>query len=70
MNFKHNPYIITIDRIVGSHEGFVYLSKESVIETFASADQHIRLKSTKNQKKNIFTADFSMDSLGIGGLDT
>ena len=31
VNFKHNPYIITIDRIVGSHEGFVYLSKESVI---------------------------------------
>ena len=41
-----------------------------MVETFASAEQHIRLKSTKNQKKNIFTADFTLSSLGIGGLDT
>lgn len=29
----------------------------------------MRLKSTKSIKKNIFSANFSMGSLGIGGLD-
>jgi vesicle-fusing ATPase len=27
------------------------------------------LKSTKQQKKNVFSANFSMEALGIGGLD-
>ena len=27
VDFKHNPYIITIDRLVGTKEGFVYISK-------------------------------------------
>jgi len=70
MNLNSTPYIITIDRLVGSKDAFVYISEETALEAFASSDQQIRLKSTKNQKKNIFTADFSMDSLGIGGLDT
>lgn len=48
MEFKRNPYIITIDKIIGSKEGFIYVSRETVIDTFASSDQHIRLKSTKN----------------------
>lgn len=69
MNFKNNHYIITVDKIVGSQQGFIYLSPTTVVETFASPDQQIRLKTMKSQKKNVFAADFSMDSLGIGGLD-
>lgn len=60
--------IITVDRVFGGNS-FVFLSKETTIETFASTDQQIRLKSTKNVKKNIFNVNFSMDALGIGGLD-
>jgi vesicle-fusing ATPase len=67
--FNKVPFIVTVDRMVSGKDEFTYLSSETNIETFASADQQIRLKSTKSEKKNIFTADFSMESLGIGGLD-
>ena len=36
----------------------------------ACGEQQIRLASTKHVKKNVFSANFSMESLGIGGLDT
>jgi vesicle-fusing ATPase len=36
----------------------------------ANGEQQTRLASTKHVKKNVFQANFSMDSLGIGGLDT
>jgi hypothetical protein len=35
----------------------------------ASPDQKIKLKSAKEVKKNIFAQNFSLQSLGIGGLD-
>ena len=60
--------IVTVDRILGNEEK-VFLSEETKVECFASVEQQIRLKSTKNVKKNIFSANFSMESLGIGGLD-
>lgn len=69
INFQKSPLIITVDRILGNDNGFAFLGNETTIETFASSDQQIRLKSTKDIKKNIFTTNFSMDSLGIGGLD-
>lgn len=52
------------------NEDSVFLSPETAVESFSSSGQNIRLKSTKNVKKNIFQANFSMESLGIGGLDT
>jgi vesicle-fusing ATPase len=67
VNFQKATHIVTIDRILGSDSGF--LAEETKIETFASGDQQIRLKSTKSANKNVFTANFSMGNLGIGGLD-
>ena len=69
INFNKSPLIVTIDKILGAGSNFVYLSKDTVIETYASADQHVRLKSTKAAKKEVFNANFSMENLGIGGLD-
>lgn len=69
ISFNKTPMIVTIDRIIGGSTNFVFISKDTVIEAFGSSDQQIRLKSAKSAKKNIFNTNFSMDSLGIGGLD-
>lgn len=69
-NFAKMPLILTVERILGADNGLSFLGAETIIEAFASGEQQVRLKSTKLQKKNVFTANFSMDSLGIGGLDT
>jgi hypothetical protein len=34
-----------------------------------NGEQQTRLASTKHAKKSVFQTNFSMDSLGIGGLD-
>lgn len=68
VSFRRDPIIVTVDRILGN-EDRVFLSEETKVESFPSVEQHIRLKSTKNVKKNVFSANFSMESLGIGGLD-
>ena len=69
VNFNKSLYNIRIERVVGGGE-LAVLSNETAVEAMASGEQHIRLASTKHAKKNVFTANFSMESLGIGGLDT
>lgn len=69
INFNKIPFIVTIDRFIGGATENVFISPETKIEAFPSAEQQIRLKSAKNVKKNVFNANFSMESLGIGGLD-
>lgn len=69
VSFAKMPLILTVDRVLGADDGLSFLGPETVIEAFASGEQQVRLKSTKAQKKNVFSANFSMGSLGIGGLD-
>jgi vesicle-fusing ATPase len=69
VSFAKMPLILTVDRVLGADDGLSFLGEETAIETFASGEQQVRLRSTKLQKKNVFSANFSMDSLGIGGLD-
>ena len=68
VNFNKNLYNIRIQRVVGGGQ-LAVLSNQTAFETMASGEQHIRLVSAKHAKKNVFTANFSMESLGIGGLD-
>lgn len=70
MNIQKNAMVINIDRVLGGDGGNVFLGNDTKIEIFSSGQQNIRLKSTKNIKKNVFSDNFSMQSLGIGGLDT
>jgi vesicle-fusing ATPase len=69
LNYAKSPVVLTVERAVGGEDGLVYLGPETIVEASASGEQQLRLKSTKLLKKNVFSSNFSMESLGIGGLD-
>jgi len=69
MDFNKTQYFLTVNNLSGSGGGPVILSKDTKIECVASPDQKIKLKSAKEIKKNIFAQNFSLQTLGIGGLD-
>ena len=69
VDFDKTQYVLTINNIVGGSEDPVFINKDTKIECVASPDQKIKLKSAKEIKKNIFSQNFSLQSLGIGGLD-
>lgn len=54
---------------MGAEEGFSYITKDTQFTCHGSPNQKIKLKSSKEVKKNIFGKNFSLEALGIGGLD-
>lgn len=62
-------YVLTIDKVMGTEDGFSYLSKDTKFTCNGSPNQKIKLKSSKEVKRNIFGKNFSLEALGIGGLD-
>ena len=70
MKFKNTQYIITVERLLGTEDGFSRLSKHTKFACVGAPDQKLKLKSTKDVKKNVFSENFTLEGLGIGGLDT
>lgn len=60
ISFTKIPIVLTVDRVLGAETGLTFIGPETVVEAFASGEQQLRLRSTKLQKKNVFSADFSM----------
>lgn len=67
--YEKNMYVLTVEKVMGSESGSSYIGEKTNITCVASGEQHIRLVSAKEESKNIFSEGFTMDSLGIGGLD-
>jgi hypothetical protein len=60
VNFNGVIYVITIQKVMGAEEGFSYISKETQFTCHGSPNQKIKLKSSKEVKRNIFGKNFSL----------
>ncbi len=69
MEETDGPYILTIESSMGAEGSNVFINSHTNITFVASGEKNVRLRSTKLENKNIFDANFSVGTLGIGGLE-
>ena len=70
VQFGKDALVLTVDDIKGGGQnGFAFIGENTKMEFVANSETKIQLKSTKAKMKNLFSEGFTIQSLGIGGLD-